>query len=195
MGALEHVAIEALWSLDGMQARAIEGGAHDAIGVHILDGVDDTQGRDHSLRAGAHRCGNAVHNLRRDEGAGCIVHQDDVDLGGQCKQCPGDRVLPGLSARHDDDRELDAGEKGARLLRSVFRNGDDDDVDIARCSEVAHGVKQDRLARQGAQGLGGPWTQALAASRSGDDHRSEGGVAHGDLRFHWHGPRTRLVTT
>ena len=148
--------------------------------LDLLDGVGEGQRGHDGGRAVPYGLDDGVDRVDRDQRAGRVVHQHDVDAGRQRVEAEPHGLLAGLAA--GDDEEV--GPLGQRvrveqrldLGGAVGRGHHDDQGDGAGRGHRADRVDQHGGAVQRAERLGGARTEAYAPS-GGRNHR--GGTGRG----------------
>jgi len=181
MGGLQHVGDESLGRLDGPQLVA----ADRLPAVNAADRVNDRDRGGDSHRTCPHGSDHPSDDLRRHQGPGGVVDEDDgapaeLGIGADCREAAPDRILP-LGAASDDPPGSDRdsltriiGERTAEPILQVGRRDDDEMIDAAG-QQTLRRVGDERPAREEPQRLRCAATEPNAGTgrRQDGDDRSD----------------------
>lgn len=109
------------------------------------------------------------------QGAGRVMNKDDVNVGWQSEQRPGNRCLSRCAAGDHDDLSGAwlPSKECAHLVYFGFRGSNDHEINSARSRKGMHRMDKHGSATNETQSLGDPGAQTLTAAGS----RHQGGSA------------------
>lgn len=163
VGALEHPTQKPLRSLYAAQ-RVTRGSRQDqALRVDHLDGVGDSQTRDHCGAARTNRVDHAGEEVGGGQTTSGVVHQDDAVIGADRGEPGLDRCRPVGTPGDDTDPRVLTGE--VTSLLAVGSGSDDHDVShLGAAQNAPQRVSQQWLAAQRGECFGHADTKAHTVS-------------------------------